>query len=551
MLAPFCFAAVVLVSSGICANTCDDLAALALPGAKITSVHLFPAGSSFTAPPDGFAQVKTYDNLPAFCRVSATLAPAPDSNIWVEAWLPATSWNQKFLGTGNGGYAGSIVYPGMADALKRGYAVANTDMGTAPALWWNAAALAGHPEKWRDFGHRATHLMTQTAKRLINAYYGSPPARSYFRGCSTGGQQGLMEAQRYPEDYDGIIAGAPGNNRTHLLASFVWVYGSTQPAMGRLSSTKLGLLHQKVLEACVISGGGAPPDKFLNDPRDCHFDPHSLQCAGADAPTCLTGAEVVGATRIYDGPRNPGNGHLVYPGLPRGSEVDWLILEPPFSIPGLPAPFGQPAFDGMFRWVFGPNWNWQTFDFNEHMAKVDDALASTLNANDPDLRPYEKRGGKLIIYHGQADPLVAPQNTINYYNRVVAAQKAAGNLTTAQAFNATRQFARLFLAPGMTHCLGGPGPNVFNGADNLDGPQDSQHDVLTALDHWVMQGTAPDMIIATRFPDPTNALMTRPMCAYPYRALYVSGDANVAASFKCVVHRDFTNPTPPAAEYER
>ncbi|HET7594975.1 MAG TPA: tannase/feruloyl esterase family alpha/beta hydrolase, partial [Stellaceae bacterium] len=342
--------------------------------------------------------------------------------------------------------------------------------------------------------------------------------------------------------------------RTHLHAAFVWTWQAGQRTPGSvLGFDKLALLNSAVLAACGTQDGALKADGFLNDPRDCHFDPKALQCTGADAPTCLTAAQVQAAEAMYDGPRNPRNNHLIYPGWPRGSEgipVIWPFLE------GLLSP--EPAFDGLFKWVFGPSWDWRTFDFDRDMATVDTVLGPILNATDPDLGRFKAHGGKLILYHGQADAIVAPQDTINYYNEVVATQRGEGDddgdRHDRRALEETQDFARLFLAPGMSHCGGGPGPNVFNGADNLGGPQDPDHDVLSALDRWVTQGVAPEKIIATKYVNDNPAAgiaMTRPLCVYPQLARYKgAGDTSNAANFVCRSDEPDANEVP-ALEYRR
>ena len=538
--------AIALGATQASATTCASLAGLALDDTTITAAQAVPTGT-YTAP-DG----EVFPGLPAFCRVAATLTPSSDSNIRIEVWLPSAGWNGKYEGTGNGGYAGTIIYNGLADGLQRGYAVANTDMGTAPATTLDGSPLVGHPEKWKDWGYRATHVMTVAAKRIVHAFYGKHPRQSYFTGCSTGGEQALMEAQRYPEDYDGIVGGDPGHNRTHLHTAFVWTWraGQRTPA-SVLGFDKLALLNSAVLAACGTQDGALRADGFLNDPRDCHFDPKALQCSGADAPTCLTAAQAQAATAIYDGPRNPSNNHLIYPGWPRGSEgipVIWPFLE------GLLSP--EPAFDGLFKWVFGAAWDWRTFDFDRDVATVDTVLGPILNATDPDLGRFKAHGGKLILYHGQADAIVAPQDTINYYNEMVATQRREGDDDGhgGHALEETQDFARLFLAPGMSHCGGGPGPNVFNGADNLGGPRDPDHDVLSALDRWVTQGVAPEKIIATKYVNDNPAAgvaTTRPLCVYPKLAHYKgAGDTSNVANFVCRSDEPDANEVP-APEYQR
>jgi feruloyl esterase len=462
----------------------------------------------------------------------------------VEVWLPVDGWNGKFLATGNGGYAGVIVYAALADGLRRRYAVANTDMGAVP-FSLNGSALTSFPERWKDWGFRATHEMTVAAKQVIKAYYGTEAQRSYFSGCSTGGQQGLMEAQRFPDDYDGIIAGAPGHNRTHLHTAFVWSYraitldGSIWPG-SLFSSEALKLLNQSVLQACATKAGGLATDPFLNDPRDCDFDPATLLCHSPTAANCLSENQVKAARRLYDGPRSPENNRPIYPGWPRGSEIRENEVIYRGALLGLPIP--RPLYDGLFKWLFPSPAYWKEFDFGGDMKTVDDKLAPILNAVNPDLRPFAERGGKLMLYHGWADAVVAAQDTINYYHSVVLVQ---GGLTPT-ALGKTQEFARLFLAPGMAHCGGGPGPNSIFAASNPGGPQaDAERDALVALDTWVTTGVAPEKIIAV------NGSMSRPLCPYPQRAQYGgSGDTNLAQNFTCA-DAGFGKSEPAAPEHAK
>lgn len=544
---------------------CESLSGLSLPQTTITAAQSIPAGT-FTAP-DG----EVFTNLPAFCRITATLSPSLDSSILIELWMPATGWNGRFEGTGNGGYAGTIAYPPMADGLQRGNSVANTDMGTAPSTVLNGDPLIGHPEKWIDFGYRATHEMTVRSKQVIEAFYGDNPKFSYFSGCSTGGQQALSEAQRFPDDYDGIVAGSSAYNRTHLHTAVVWDFLAARKAAGSLvPQSKLVVLNQAIVAACNTQDGGVSTDNWLIDPRDCKFDPGQLQCKGADAATCLTADQVQTMRAIYGGPHNPRTHGRIYPGLgPKGSEGIGITAE--LEAGGAPQPTDA-LFDSLFKWVFGASWVPEDFNFDSDMARVDEVLRPILNATNPDLSAFRKRHGKLIMFHGFADGLLAPQDSINYYSEVVAQQNGSGNsqgddghgtragsddaldLLDPDALRETQKFARLFMAPGMSHCGSGPGANVFNGEDNLGGPRDPDHDVLSALVRWVEQGDAPEQIIATKFVNDNPAAgvaFTRPLCPYPQLPAYRgTGDTNDAAHFVCRADEPDFNQVP-APEYRR
>jgi feruloyl esterase len=518
-------AAIAGATSVFAAEACASLKDLKIDDTTIASAESVPAGS-FTAP-----DKKSYANLPAFCRVTATVSPMPDSAVRIEMWLPQDGWKGVFEGTGNGGYSGGFNFPILAAGVRRGYAVVNTDQGTAPASALNGDAVVGHPVKWRDWGFRSTHLMTVAGKQIASAFYGKDSARSYFTGCSTGGQQALIEAQLYPADYDGIAAGAPVVNRTHLHAAFVWSRQAAERSPGSaLGHDKLMLLKKAVVASCAPGAGGAASDTFVADPLHCAFDPASLVCKAGDAPDCLTPEQAETAARFYAGPKNPRTGESIYPGWPRGSEgpaFGWGLEEgdPPLSLK-------EPAFDSLFKWVFGPTWDWRSFDFDRDMAEVDAVLGSDVNgATVANIDAFKARGGKLLIYHGWADSIVNPLGTVAFYETLAKAQGGADKLQGA---------ARLFLLPGVEHCGsgGGDGPDAVGSEHGLPAPEgDADHDVLAALAQWVETGTAPEKLIATKYQgdDPTKRIvMQRPACPYPKKARYAgSGDTNAAASFVC------------------
>jgi feruloyl esterase len=488
----------------IFAATCESLAKLSLANTTITAADSVTSGT-FLA--DGTNPIH---DLPAFCRVAATLTPAPDSRIRIEVWMPAAGWNGKYEGTGNGGYAGGVGYGALADALRRGYAVANTDMGTAHWSDDNENALVGHPDRWADWGWRSTHEMTVAAKQLIRAYYSREPQHSYFVGCSTGGEQAMMEAQRFPDDYDGIVAGAPANNRTRLHMEILWnfVSGARRPA-DRIPAGKLPFITKAVFDACPGARAVAA-DSFLSAPDDCHWDPEALLCKAGDGPDCLTAEQVITARNLYGGPKNPVTQESIYPGLPRGSEFSWPAAMPE-NVP--------PPYDALFKWTFGAAWNWQTFDFNRDVKTVDDRLATMLNATNPDLSVFKAHGHKLISYHGWADWLVPPDESILYYRSVLETQSAAAASHNRSTEEETQSFFRLFMVPGMAHCSGGSGLNSL--------------EPLAPLELWVEKGTAPQKIDSWRA-EGSATVMTRPLCPYPQAAHYSgTGDAKDAANFSC------------------
>jgi Tannase and feruloyl esterase len=597
-------------------KACESLKSFTFPKATIVDAKPDAGGAYIT---NDILRL-SFPNLPASCRVKAQIKPSEDSDINVEVWLPASSelpngrYNGAYLGTGNGGYGGDIFDSELAQGINNGFASANTDMGTCSNCAVYADQLVGHPEKWSDFAWRSTHLMTEFSKALIKEFYGAPSSHSYFAGCSTGGQQALMEATRFPDDYDGILAGAPAYNRTHLLALLMAQYGSMHPSnatIAQLSSIslptepkvrepmfareireaqerahyfdiqraqgkaalpdfpkKLDLVNAAVLKTCIGRAGEPTTDTFLTDPRDCTFDPTTLQCPGnVDKPDCLTGDQVSAMKVYYEGAVNPRNATIIHPGNIPGSETGNL------KALGLAFAYYQkePPFDSLFKWLFNDDlvrwvtdrdWDWRKFDFDGGVENVDKVFAGGLNASDTDLSRFRKHGGKLILYSGWADPLIPPQTTINYYNAVI--RTMFGNLS-AENVEKAQGFARLFMAPGMWHCgtsnagvpgpnAAGPGPNAFGGMFQEPlSSFDPQHDLLSALAQWVEKDQPPTSVIATKYKDddPAHGIsMQRPICVFPAVPRYNgAGDPNLPQNFKCVVTHapDYNNqkPAPP------
>lgn len=505
------------------AANCDDLAKLALKDTTITTAVSVPAGS-FT-PPEG----QPIQNVADFCRVAGIIKPSGDSDIQFEVWMPASGWNGKFQGIGNGGYAGSIGFAAMAGAVQHGYATASTDTGHHAGVTDASWALE-HPEKVVDFGYRAIHETADKAKAIIRAFYGKAPEHSYFSSCSNGGRQALMEAQRFPADYDGIIAGAPANFWTHLLTGAVWDMQALLADPARyIPASKLPAIEAATLEACDALDG--VKDGVIDNPAECHFDPSKLLCKGAESDSCLTAPQVAALKKIYDGPRNS-KGEQVFPGYSPGGETGmggwsaWITGAAPAK--SLQYAFGTHFFENMV--YDNPSWDYKTFNVDHDMKLADDKMAQRLNATNPDLGAFKKRGGKLILYHGWSDAAIPPVNVINYYKSVVSKMGAKD----------TGAFVRLFMVPGMQHCGGGPGPSSFGQAGVAQG--DPMRDVDAALEQWVERGVAPEQIIATKYKSGTNAASgvarTRPLCAYPKVAHWNgTGSTDDAASFTCVPPR--------------
>jgi len=506
------------------APSCEKLAALKLPQANVASAEVVAAGAfpvPANLPPYLAGAESLFKSLPAFCRVRAEAHPSADSNIKVEIWMPLSGWDGKFQGQGNGGFAGQIDYRGLATALGRGYATAATDTGHSGSAT-DATWALGHPEKIVDFGYRGIHEMTQLAKNTIKAFYGSNPKYSYCGSCSNGGRQALMEEQRFPEDYDGILAGAPANYWTHLLVKALWdAQATTQDPASYIPSSKVPAIASAVNEACDQKDGVA--DGILNDPRQCHFDPAVLTCREGEDDKCLTAAQVTALTKLYQGPH--GNDGQIFPGFLPGAEEGeggwstWVTG----SAPGraLLFFFAKGYFSNMI--YNNADWDYKTADLSQATRASDEKGAKILNATDPDLAQLKSRGGKLIIYHGWNDPAISAINSIDYYDQVVRKM----GVQTADSF------LRLYMVPGMQHCAGGPGASSF-----------SARDVQLALEGWVEKGVAPSKMVAKKTVATTNsagpasstdARMTRPLCPYPQTAKYNgSGDPNQAESFECV-----------------
>jgi tannase/feruloyl esterase len=494
------------------ALVCERLSDVRLPNTTITSAQPV-TGGSFTPP----GSTNAIANLPPFCRVAGAIEPAKDSHILFEVWLPLEKWNGKFAGVGNGGWAGTISFGALAGQIRRGYAAASTNTGHPAMPGEDMARFAfEHPEQLIDFAYRSHHETARKAKALTQAFYGKAPERAYWVGCSSGGYEGLMEAQRFPEDYDGIVAGAPANNWTRLMAGDLdAVLAVVKDSASNLPPSALELLNRSVVTAC--DGIDGVVDGVLDDPRRCTFDPGALTCAADQAPgACLTSAQVEAARRVYRGLKDPISGAQLYPGLAAGSEPLWPNRNPatPFPIP-----------IAHYKWlVFAdPKWDWRTFEFTDpagHQAflKGESRFARILNATDPNLRDFRRRGGKLLQYHGWNDQLIAAQNSIDYYESVVSFF-AGRQRDRNEALRDVQSFYRLFMAPGMAHCSGGPGPNSF--------------DMQAALEQWVERGVAPEAVVATHS---TNGAVdrSRPLCTYPKVAVYSGkGDSNDAANFAC------------------
>lgn len=476
---------------------CDALARVTISSGQVLSAETVPAGTFVPPGTNTPAVPEPFKTMPAFCRVTLKLTPSTDSDIRVEVWLPQSGWNHKLQASGNGGLGGAIPYGPMAASVKAGYAAAGTDTGHVGG---NADFVAGHPEKLVDFGHRAIHEMTVTAKTIVTRHYDTPPARAYFNSCSTGGRQALIEAQQYPDDFDGIAAGDPSWDQMRLYAARVWLntYVNRSPA-AVIPASKYPAIHAAVLDKCDALDG--VKDGVIENPAACSFDFATLTCGGEDRPDCLTKDQVETANAMARPIRDPQSGAVLHPGrYYPGSELGWGGV-------GGPSPSGE-SHEGMRKIVFTPDWDYHAIKVPDDVERAVKADKGLLYGGDPDLSRFFKRGGKLLMYHGWADPLVSPDTSLIMYQQISAAVGAPAGNSLA-----------LFMVPGMGHCQGGPGTDVF--------------DKVAALDAWIETGKKPQSIEAAHI---TAGVVdrTRPLCAYPATAHYTgSGNTDEAKNYRC------------------
>jgi feruloyl esterase len=515
---------IALLAAPLAAATCDSLAALKLPGTTITSAKTVAAGA-FTLPagPPPPALASSFKKLPDFCRVEGVLQPSSDSHIEFEVWLPAFGWNGKIQGAGNGGFAGSINYAGLTASVLGGYASSSTDTGhkgdATDARW-----ALGHPEKIVDYGYRAIHETAEKSKAIIRAFYEEDVKHSYFSSCSNGGRQALMEAQRYPADYDGIIAGAPAGSFTHIVASFTWdIQADEVDPASYIPASKYPAIEAAAVAACDARDG--VKDGVIDDPTKCDFKPATLLCTGAESAACLTQPQITALEKIYAGPRNS-RGEQVYPGFLPGGEAGFggWPLWVSGSAPGKSLQYAFATQGGANLVYQNAAWDFRNFNLDRDVKIADDTMGGRLNAVDANLKALRDRGGKLILYHGWSDSALAPLATVDYYQSVV----------TKMGPKVAAEFVRLYMVPGMQHCGGGPGPDSF-GATPSGPKEDPQHSMSATLERWVEAGIPPDKIIATKYAG-KDVVRARPLCPYPQVARYSgTGSTDDAVNFKCVV----------------
>lgn len=491
------------------ADACAALKQARSPSWKVIDAEFVPR--EFIVDPPAREPTKT--TVP-FCRIVGSASPVSGSEIGFEAWLPPrTMWNHRFQGVGTGGSFGRIEYGDLNAALLRGYAAAATDNGHRSSGYEVNWAYQ-QPQRIIDFAYRAQHEVTLAGKALTRKYYRRSARYAYFVGCSQGGHHALMEAQRYPDDYDGILAGAPVYSWINEMSEQAWnAQALSRTPAGALSPAKLALLYKAVLQAC-----GAP-DGLVDEPNQCRFDPASLDCSTASSAACLTDTEVDAVRRIYAGPVTS-KGVRIYPGLSPGGETAWERLWSD------PAQLGG-SWLGVFRYMVydNPQWQLADIDFDRGPAFAKTKLGSILDPDDADLNRFARRKGKLIVYHGWADGMVPSQSSVDYFNAVNKQLGAAR----------VQSFYRLYMVPGMAHCGGGPGNvEVLRSKYADDIPLNAEHDLVTALERWVERGRAPAKFYASSVNDQTKVIRTRLVCSYPAVAKYRgAGDVMSAENYVC------------------
>jgi hypothetical protein len=527
--------------TALAAASCARLGSLELAGVTSITAKSF-AGGTFQPPdPAGFVPSPQFPHaspaipgLPGFCEVSIVVEPA----INIEVWLPDPAvWTNRFRGVGGGGYAGSISWGALATAVAAGYATASTDTGHSafapnnglggggfalnqPADTLNAGLI-------RDFAERSELELARKGKAVTRAFYGTGPRFSYWTGCSTGGRQGWIMAQRHPKEYDGLLTGAPAFNWDRFIPAELWGEVVMKDEVGApISAAKLTAVTNAAVAACAghAGDGTLATDNFLADPRLCTFKPAQMSCSAQPTnPNCLTAQEAGAVSKIWDGPRDAGGRRLWF-GLDRGAPMGGLDGTIPFPI----------ATDHFAYWLRqNPSFDWHAVteqSFSTDFFNSESRFEDVIGTDSTDLDGFIDRKAKNITYHGTADPLIFSRGTTNYFERL---QQKYG------ARNVDK-FARLFMAPGMSHCGGGAGPNAFGNAafGGLPVPSDPQHDILKALIDWVEFDIPPEQVIATKYVNDNPAqgiAFTRPLCVFPNVAKYKgNGDAADAANWACV-----------------
>ena len=502
---------------------CDYVASLTLPFTSVVTTKAVAAGDYIA--PDG----KTYP-VPAFCRVHLQASPSEDSLIHSEIWLPQTGWNGRYYQLGNVSFSGVIYYSSMVSVLQAGNAVAMTDDGNQ-SKGLNANWAINHPQKIIDWGYRALKTTSDNARTIIKAFYKAEPSYTYFSGCSTGGRQALVAAQRFPQDWDGVLVGAPAS-LMHFHGFLSNQQALTATGASYIPPQKLPLIQKFALASC--DANARVIDGIASDPRFCRFDPAKLLCKDKDHRTCLTQPQLDALEQIYRGPSHPKTGQLLYPGFESTLEALWdsVIVADDLEKAGQ-AFFAREVFANLVH--ENDEWTIQSNSLQDNLTALQERRIQgetleelLVGSPQPGLSDFQRQGGKLLMYSGWGDAYIAPRYSINYFETMreqIGEEKA-------------QNFFRLLMAPGMGHCQGGPGANAFGQLFGLPSlKDDAHHSIVRALEAWVEKGKAPDHIIATKYRDDkpdAGVLMTRPLCAFPKIAVYQGqGELNTADSFIC------------------
>lgn len=515
------------------AAQCSALARVSLPDTEVLSATVQSAntpvfGASYTAA-DKSKIGAEISGLPAFCRVAGRIHPEPGSDIRFEVWLPLEQWNGRYMGVGNGGFAGSIRYKELGETVKAGYATASTDTGHDEKVTPLASFAPGNPAKLRDYGWRAVHLTTVNAKRLVAAFYGKPAHKAYFQSCSNGGRQGLMAASRFPQDFDGILAGAPAVPMTQAVMSQIWSQQVQSRPGAAFRPEQMKFLQDEVLRQCDPRDG--LKDGLIDDPRMCRIDVSKLACGASTSAQCFSAAQTTALRQFYDGPPRSNGRPIAFPFSPSGAEagrpVPFLGWDGFIAAGGKVPPQQTVLAQGTIQQLQSPPLGTiEAFDWRTDPQKLVAGVGRMIDVQ-PNLTRYFARGGKLIIYHGWADAAVPPLQTIAFYG---AMMQQSG----AQAARSSR----LFMIPGMQHCFGGTGAELFGEMSAPAGNARAEDNISAALQQWVETGRKPDQVIGTmssaRGEPAAASAKQRLHCAYPRRAALAKGaDPDKASSYSC------------------
>ncbi len=513
-------------------DRCAALSGLQLENVTITRAGIQAANQivpdAFMPDFTGAAKGPPISGLPAFCRIAGSIRPEAGSDIRFEVWMPRDGWNGRFSGIGIGGFAGMINHWEMSAALKAGQATAATDTGHQ-GFGMESSWAKGNPQKVRDYAWRGIHLMTANAKRLIAGFYGRAADKSYLMSCSGGGRQALMEASRFPEDYDGLVAGAPAARMTDLIFSMIWTLQAQLPPGAALRPEQAGLIDAEVVRQCDALDGQV--DHSIGDPRQCRPDFSRLACGVSNSPQCFSAAQVTALQMIARGPRDGRGRQIVAPysftgsvkgyPVPQSGWEGWIFSggkNPPSS-----TYFARGTLADFFATPFA---DVASFDWNRDPARMRAGLATDLDPR-PDMRRFFARGGKLVIWHGWADPAIPAGMAIDYYNDILRASGPSA-----------KQSVRLFMVPEMQHCFAGNGASSFGHMGAPAQTESPERHMGMAIQQWVENGRAPESIIGSKGLSPMDAAsLTRPQrlhCAWPHKArLLPGGDPDKAASYEC------------------